>query len=88
MLSVLIHKYINNADAILFSMRGTVSAAYPQRYVSNEQRRRQEKSFSPEGISSLVNFFLSFRLRTTKGTPRSSLVGLDSNLSIPLAVYL
>ncbi|MCK4642431.1 DUF4846 domain-containing protein, partial [bacterium] len=41
-----------------------------------------------KGISSLVNFFLSFHLRTTKGTPHSSFVEIDSNLSIPLTWYL
>ena len=64
------------------------SAAYPLRYVRDEQRRRQKKSFSPKGISSLVNFFLAFRLRTTEGTPHSLFVGIDSNLSIPLSWYL
>ena len=48
------------------------------------KRRRQKKSFSPKGMSSLVNFFLSLRFRTTKGTPQSSFVGIDSNLNIPL----
>ncbi len=33
--SALIHKYINNADVILFRIQGARSAAYPQRYVSN-----------------------------------------------------
>ncbi len=64
---------ITMADAILLRIQGTRSAAYPLRYVSNEQRRRQKKSFSPKGISSLVNLFLSLRLRTTKGTLRSKL---------------
>ena len=72
------------ADAILFCIQGARSAADPQRYVSNEQHRRQKKSFSPKGMSSLVNFFLSLRFRTTKGTPQSSFVGIDSNLNIPL----
>ncbi len=47
-----------------------------------------KKSFSQKGISALVNFFLSFRLCTTKGTPHSSFVEIDSNLSIPLLWYL
>ena len=52
------------------------------------QRRRQKQSLSPKGISSLVNFFLSLRLRTTKGTPRLLFVGIDSNPNIPLSSYL
>ncbi len=76
------------ANAILLSMRGVRNAAYPLRYVSNKERRRLENSISPKGISSLVNFFLALRLRTTKGTPRLLLVGIDSNLNIPLASYL
>ena len=76
------------ADAILFRIQGARNAAYPRRYVSNEQRRRRQKRFSPEGMSSLVDFFLSLRLRTTKGTPHSLFVGIDSNLSIPLSSYL
>ena len=73
------------ADAILFRTQGARNAAYPQRYVSNEQRRRRQKSPSPKGISSLVNFFLSLRSRTTEGTPHSLFVGIDSNLKIPLS---
>ena len=76
------------ANAILLCVQGARSAAYPQRYVSNEQRRRQKKSISPKGISSLVNSFLSLRSRTTKGTLRSLFVGIDSNLNIPLSSYL
>ncbi len=76
------------ADAILFSMRGARSVAYPQRYVSNEQRRRQKKSLSPKGILSLVNFFLSLRLRITKGTPYSLFVEMNSNPNISLSTYL
>ncbi len=76
------------ADAILLRIQGARSAAYPQGYVSDEQRRRQKKSFSPKGISSLVNFFLSLRLRTTKGTLRLLFVGIASNLNIPLSSRL
>ncbi len=35
--------------------------------------QKTEKSTSPKGIPSLANFFLSLRLRTTKGTLRSKL---------------
>ena len=75
------------ADAILLCIQDTRSAAYPQRYVSNEQRRRRKKNFSPKGMSSLVNFFLSLRLRTTEGTLRSLFVGINTNLKIPLISY-
>ncbi len=47
-----------------------------------------KKSVSPKGISSLVNFFLSLRFRTTKGPLCSLFVGIDSNLNIPLSSYL
>ena len=76
------------ADGILFRIQGARSAAHPLRYVSNEQRRREEKNLSPKGMLSLVNFFLSLRLRTIKGTPRSLFVGFDSNLNIPLESQL
>ncbi|MCK5599737.1 DUF59 domain-containing protein [bacterium] len=79
---------VTMAEAILSRIQGARSAAYPERYVSNEQRRRQKKIFSPKGMSSLVNFFLSLRLRTTKGTPRLSFVGIDLNPNIPLSSYL
>ncbi len=83
--SALIQNPITMADAILFRIQGARNAAYPRRYVSNEQRRRRQKRFSPEGISSLVNFFLILRSRTTKGTPCSLFVGIASNLNIPLS---
>ena len=86
--SDLLRKCLTMAEAILFRIQGARNAAYPLRYVSNEQRRRQKKSFSPKGTSFLANFFLSLRLRTTKGTLRLLLVGIDSNLSIPLSRYL
>ena len=76
------------AAAVLIRIQGARSAAYPLRYVSNEQRRRQKKSISPKGIASLVNFFLSLRSRTTEGTPHLLFVGIASNLSIPLSWYL
>ncbi len=79
---------ITMADAILFRIQGARNAAYPQWYVSNEKRRRQKKSFSPKGILSLVNLFLSLRSRTTEGTQRLLFVGIDSNLNIPLSWYL
>ncbi len=75
------------ADALLLRIQDARSAAYPRRYVRNEQRRRQEKRFSPKGISSLVNFFLILRSRTTEGTLRSLFVGIASNLRIPLSSY-
>ena len=83
--SALIQNPITMADAILFRIQGTRNAAYPRRYVSNEQRRRRQKRFSPEGISSLVNFFLILRSRTTEGTLCSLFVGIASNLNIPLS---
>ena len=83
--SALIQNPITMAETILFSMRGAVSAAYPQRYVRDEERRRRQKRFSPEGILSLVNFFLILRSRTTEGTLCSLFVGIASNLNIPLS---
>ncbi len=77
-------KAVTMADAILLGIQGARSAAYPTRYVRDAKRRRRKKSFSPKGMSSLVNFFLTLYLRTTKGTMRSLFVGIDSNLSIPL----
>ncbi len=75
------------AETILCRIQGARSAAYPQRYVRDEERRRQEKSFSPEGILYLVNFFLILCSRTTEGTPRSLFVGIASNSYIPLSSY-
>ncbi len=75
------------ADAILFRIQGARNVAYPSRYVSDEQRRRRKKNFSPKGMSYLVNFFLSLRLRTTEGTLRSLFVGINSNPKIPLISY-
>ena len=48
------------ADALFTPYSRREERCIPERYVRKEQRRRQKKSFSPEGISSLVNFFLSF----------------------------
>ncbi len=75
------------AEAILLRIQDARNTAYPQRYVRDEQRRRQEKSISPKGISSLLNSFLSLRLCTTEGTPRSLFVGIGPNRSIPLSSF-
>ncbi len=73
------------ADAILLRIQGARSVAYPRRHVRDEKRRRRQKRFSPERISSLVNFFLILRSRTTEGTLCSLFVGIASNLNIPLS---
>ncbi len=52
------------ADDIFFQHSRREERRIPLRYVRDEQRRRQKKTVSPKGMSSLVNFFLSLRLRT------------------------
>ncbi len=85
--SDLIQNTVTMAEAILLRIQGARNTAYPARYVSDKQRRRQEKSFSPKGRSSLGNLFLSLRSRTAEGTLHSLFVGISSNLNIPLSSY-
>ena len=58
------------ADATLFSMRGTRPTAYPLRYVSNEQHRRQKRASARReyhlwSISSSLFVYVPLKVRHT-----------------------